>query len=439
MDRMPVVSVIGLGKLGAPIAATIAAQGIDVVGVDVCPEVVRKVNEGEPPVFETGLSEMTRQAGTALVATTGTAQAVMESDVTIILVPTPSERGDEFSVRYVLQACEGIGRGMSFKEDPHLVVLTSTVMPGHTGGPVKDTLEEYSGKRCGVDFGLCYSPEFVALGSVIDDFLNPEFWLIGRQESDPTSGPYLEAIYKAITRRAVPVYHTSWINAEIAKLSLNTFLTAKISFANTVAQICERLPGADVDEVTQALGLDGRIGDKYLKGGQGYGGPCFPRDTRAFSALAGRLGANPVVSDAVTLFNSSCPEQIADIVLQALGTVRGGSVCIMGMAYKAGTPVIEESPSVRLAQVLMQAGVRVSGHDPLAEGNIFKAYPEIEMVDFRRAVEHDVLVLATRDMEWVQIQDVPLGGRAIVDCWRLLDPKDLAAGVHYVALGRGPA
>ena len=154
------------------------------------------------------------------------------------------------------------------------MVLTSTVMPGMTGGPVRAALEETSGKRCGEDFGLCYGPEFIALGSVIRDFLNPDFLLIG--ESDSRSGEILEQLYHVVCENSPPVARMNLINAEITKLAVNTYVTTKISFANMLARICEKLPEANIDVVTSALGRDTRIGQKYLKGAVSYGDPAFP-------------------------------------------------------------------------------------------------------------------------------------------------------------------
>src|SRR5262249_32804959 len=197
--------------------------------------------------------------------------------------------------------CEAIGRALRAKQRFHLVVLTSTVMPGTTGGPVRAALEEASGKRVGQDFGLCYGPEFIALGSVIRDFLNPDFVLIG--ESDLRSGAMLESLYKEVCENDPPVARMNLVNAEITKLSINSYVTTKISFANMLARICEKLPEADVDVVTAALGLDSRIGTKYLKGAVSYGGPCFPRDNRAFAALARQLDAPADLPEATDPFN----------------------------------------------------------------------------------------------------------------------------------------
>lgn len=274
---MKSVSVIGIGKLGAPMAVGFAARGFRVKAVDLSPQKVDAINRGVPPVPEPGLAELIKEAGSQLTATQNIGEAVEDTETTFIVVGTPSDDSGGFSLEYVLPTCEAIGRALATKKSFHLVVLTSTVMPGSTGGAVAAALERASGKRCGKDFGLCYNPEFIALGTVIRDFYNPDFLLIG--ESDPRSGELLSGIYKEICKNSPPIARMNFINAEITKLAVNTYITTKISYANMLARLCEKLPEADVNVVTDALGLDTRIGAKYLKGAVSYGGPCVLPDT----------------------------------------------------------------------------------------------------------------------------------------------------------------
>ena len=274
------ISVVGLGKLGVPLAACLAYRGFQVTGVDLDESKVESINKRIPPVFEPGLKELLQTSQGKLTATDDYDEAIGSSEVTFILVPTPSDEQGGFSVRYVNQACERIGAVLRNKSAYHLVVVTSTVLPGAVENELKPILEEQSGKSCGEEFGLCYNPEFIALGSAIHDLLNPDFVLIG--ESDQLAGDKLASIYKQLCENEPPVARMNFVNAELAKLSVNTFVTTKITFANMLAKICERLPGAEVDVVTSALGLDSRIGRKYLKGAVGYGGPCFSK---------GQLGA----------------------------------------------------------------------------------------------------------------------------------------------------
>ena len=324
MDKR--ISVIGLGKLGAPMAAALAARGMRVIGVDADAAKVEALQQGRPPVFEPRLTETIRMAEGRLTATLSVEDAVRDSEITFIVVATPADPDGYFSLRHVLPVCEAIGRALASKREFHMVVLTSTVMPGATGGPVRETLEKASGKRAGVDFGLCYNPEFIALGSVIRDFLNPDFLLIG--ESDGHSGEMLESLYRSVCENRPSFARMNFVNAEIAKLSVNTYVTTKISFANMLARLCEKVPGASVDVVTGAIGLDSRIGAKYLKGAISYGGPCFPRDNVAMIALADRLRAPADLPRATNDFNRAQIHGLAELVTRHLGA--GESAGVLG-------------------------------------------------------------------------------------------------------------
>lgn len=436
--ELTTASVIGLGKLGAPMAAAIASRGLYVIGVDVDARKVEALNSGRPPVFEPGLADLLQATKGRLTATNDLGAAVLASDVTFIVVPTPSEPGGGFSLKYVLQACEGIGVGLATKNRFHLVVLTSTVMPGSTGGPVREVLEKTSGKRCGEDFGLCYSPEFIALGSVIRDFLNPDFILIG--ESDPRSGALLEQLYRRICENNPPVARMNFVNAELTKLAVNTFVTTKISFANMLARICERLPGGDVDVVTMALGLDSRIGPKCLKGAVGYGGPCFPRDNLALVALADQLGVPATIAEATDEFNRSQVDWLADRLKEYLSP--DGKVGILGLTYKPHTDVVEEAFGLMLAAKLADQGYTVVAYDPAGLGNAQRILgSRVRFVDAAEQciAEADVVVVAT---PWPLFRELPAEAwarhgppRVVVDCWRVLGHLAGHAGVAHVPLG----
>jgi UDPglucose 6-dehydrogenase len=421
-------------------AAAIAARGFRVTGVDLNPQKVDCIKRGTAPVKEPGLAELIAEAGSNLEATTNTAEAVHRTSATFVVVATPSEEGGGFSLQYVLPTCEAIGRAIATKKEYHLVVLTSTVMPGSTGGPVKEALERASGKKCGRDFGLCYSPEFIALGTVIRDFYNPDFLLIG--ESDKRAGEDLSEMYRKICKNASPIARMNFINAEITKLAVNTYITTKISYANMLARLCEKLPEADVNVVTDALGLDSRIGSKYLKGAVSYGGPCFPRDNRALAALAAKVGASSGLAEATDRFNRAQIKSLAEIVKAE----RTGeeTIGILGLTYKPNTDVVEEAFGLLLAQELTAANLPVIAFDPLADGN--RAMSACKGARFAKSAEEciaqsGVVIVAT---PWQEFGQVPVARwaranspRAVIDCWSILGHLAEADGVRYVRLGFG--
>jgi UDPglucose 6-dehydrogenase len=435
------LSIVGLGKLGAPMAAVLAEKGHTVIGVDISPAYVNALNHGRAPVNEPGLEELIGKNRERLSATTDCAEAVGGSDVTFIIVPTPSEADGAFSLRFVLAAGESIGRALRAKTSYHLVVLSSTVMPGSTASSLLPVLERASGKRCGVEFGLCYNPEFIALGSVIHDMLHPDLVLIG--EYDLRSGDILERLHAGVCESHPTIARMNFVNAELTKLSVNTFVTTKISYANMLAQVCETLPGADVDVVSRALGADSRIGTKYLKGALGYGGPCFPRDNVAFSALARRHGVPAALAEATEVLNRRQVPRLADMILSRLPA--GGSAGVAGLSYKPDTEVIEESQGFLLAKHLLARDVNVVVYDPAAMDNARAAL--IGRVRFAPSLadcarEADVLAITTpwREFETLSAETMrPFHGRVktVIDCWRILPRAAFEAVGEYLTLGLG--
>jgi UDPglucose 6-dehydrogenase len=433
------ICVVGLGKLGSPLAACLAAKGLTVIGVDHDGHKVDAVNQKKAPVNEPGLAELLGQTQGRLTAVADVEAAVTQTDITFIVVSTPSDPAGGFSLRYVEPVCQAIGQALAQKMAYHLVCLTSTVMPGTTGGPVREMLEKSSGKKVGKDFGLCYSPEFIALGSVIRDFLNPDMLLIG--ESDTRAGDMLQSLYAQVCENKPSVARMSFVNAEITKLAVNTYVTTKISYANMLARICERLAGANVDVITSALGLDTRIGAKYLKGALSYGGPCFPRDNLALAQLAQQLGVPPDLAQTVDRFNRSQVPWLADLVQHRTKTTAG----ILGLTYKAGTDVVEEAAGFLLAKELAGRGVKVLVFDPaygkqspVVHDNIRFAANAADCI-----AGSDVVVLAT---SWPEFNSIPRalwasnsnqGPRTVIDCWRTVKFLHDEPGVHYLGLGLG--
>lgn len=355
------LSVVGLGKLGAPLAAVLASKGHDVIGIDLNKEFVDLINKGIAPFDEPQLQNLINISGARLRATQDYVQAITQSEVTFIIVPTPSDNTGFFSNRYVLEAVNKIGESLRKKTTYHLVVITSTVMPGSTEGEIKEMLEQSSGRTVGKELGLCYSPEFIALGSVVRDMLYPDMVLIG--ESDSLAGDTLQKIYETVCENNPAVRKMNLVNAELTKLAVNTFITTKISYANMLAGICEQLPNSDVEAVTQAIGLDSRIGKKYLKAAVPFGGPCFPRDNIAFTALANRIGACADIAEATQNINIDQMRRLKNSVKKY---AQGQRISVLGLSYKPGTYVVENSPGVEIANLLSSEGYIVSVYDPMA-------------------------------------------------------------------------
>ena len=432
------VSVVGLGKLGASMAAAIADGGHTVIGYDVEPSMVAALAAGQAPVQESNLQTYVDRNRDRLHARSDLQSVITETDLTFVVVPTPSEPSGAFSLVHAEAAFRAIGEALRHKDTYHLVVLSSTVLPGSTRFRLIPALEEASGKTCGSQFGVCYSPEFIALGSVIHDFLNPDFTLIG--EFDERSGAILENAYSVILRNGAPARRMSIENAELSKVALNTFVTTKITFANMLADLCERIPGGDVDVVSDALGLDRRIGRRYLTGGISYGGPCFPRDNQALTYFARMVGATAELAETTDGMNRRFALRIAGRIAPL---AQGRPVGLLGLAYKPHTPVLDESPALAIAAALHDAGAILYAHEPALN----RAPPELAgRVRLSDSIEEllasvDIVIVTTPDPAFVNL---PIQARTrsgplvVMDCWRIAEATLRGRdGVEYYAVGRG--
>jgi UDPglucose 6-dehydrogenase len=432
-------SVIGLGKLGCSMAAAIASRGHSVVGCDTDQGVVDRLAAGVAPVAEPGLQELITAHRDRLHATHSVEHAVQNSDLTFVVVPTPSDARGALLLTHAEQAFARLGAALSRKWTPHTVVLTSTVLPGATRFGLIPALERAAARPLDDRLGVCYSPAFVALGTVIRDFLHPDFLLIG--ESDEAAGTRLEHAYAEIIPGAPAVRRMSIENAELSKIAVNSFVTMKISFANMLANLCERIPGGDIDVVSTALGGDRRIGRAYLTGALGYGGPCFPRDNRALGFLAGALASSAPLAEATHAFNRALPRHIMARLAPRLADARTAGV--LGLAYKPDTPVVEESQSIEIARSLAARGLRVLAHDPLAGAAARPLLgPGIDVVhDVRRVLdEADVILITSPDAAYRELRAAEFarsrGRPLVVDFWRILRSElEEAHTVDYLAVG----
>lgn len=429
------ISVFGLGKLGATMLACFAHKGWNVIGVDINQENVNKINQGMSPIYEPRVEDLIMANKECITATTYGAGAVMDSFASFIIVPTPSKPNGTFTTIYVEEAAKAIAKALKFKKTRHLVVVTSTVLPGDTER-IGSLIEQLSGKKIGEDFGLCYNPDFIALGRIVHDFLNPDMILIG--ESDPASGEQLEAIHRHLVDNEPSIHRMSLENAELAKITLNAYCVMKINFANSIGEICEAMPTGDASKVLAAVGADSRVGNKYFKAGMPIGGPCFGRDSRAFNKTARNiLGVKETycyasVSDKI---NNHHTARIQEKVRGLLG--KDGKLAVLGLSYKEDINVIEESAGVKIVKNLM-GDFPVAVYDPAA---MAPAKKEIgDSVTYAVSVEDclkdaTVCLLAT---PWTEFRNLPAKTFAgmkkalILDAWNLVEDQE---GLEIVRIG----
>jgi len=358
------ISVIGSGYVGLITAAGFAENGHTVICVDVLQEKINAINKKKSPIYEKGLDEiLKRVVGKNLTATTDLRKAVMGTDMTFLCVGTPSNGDGSVDLKYVKKASEDIGRVLKEKRGYHVVVVKSTVIPGTTEDVVIPVLERNSGRKVGRDFGVAMNPEFLREGVAIEDFMNPDRIVIGA--SDKKAGDFVESVYHGFSS---PILRTDIKTAEMIKYASNAFLATKISFINEIGNICKKL-GIDVYDVAKGIGLDHRISPHFLRAGIGFGGSCFPKDVKALVYKAREIKETPAILNSVLEVNKKQPLKILDIAKKKAGKLKGKRVAVLGLAFKAETDDMRESPAIAIVNELVRKGAKVAAYDPKATEN----------------------------------------------------------------------
>jgi UDPglucose 6-dehydrogenase len=434
------LSLIGLGKLGLCMAGVLGEAGYKVMGVDVNQDLINMINAGEVPYKEKDLDRVLNNSRGKLTATSDYREAILNTNLTFIVVATPTQKDGTYGNEQLRASLKSIAEIIKEKDSIHHIVISCTVMPGTIDNEMIPLVEEVSGKKVNDGFTMAYNPEFIAMGDVIRIFTRPDFVLVG--ESNHEIGEYLEEIYGKICPNDPPVSRMSIINAELAKISLNCFVTTKITYANMLAELCEALPGGDIDVVSKAIGQDERIGSKVLKGGLGFGGPCFPRDNRAFVRLAKDFGVNAELANQTHETNRWQVERLQTWITDK--APKGSIISVLGMAYRSGTPLVEESQALQIAFHLVENGYKVRVHDKFAlENTRLEAGDKFEYYDdIQEAIDGaDVAVVTMMADEYREITSeifkAKLSQNGIVfDFWRLYRGQDFS-GLKYLPLGIG--
>lgn len=408
------LSFVGLGKLGLPLAACFGDAGIRTVAIDVDADKISALQSGLVPIEEPGLADLLSSARKAMTFTTKY-DLIAGTNATIFLVPTPSDPHEpEFSDLALLAAIErAAGVVAAADKQDHIFVISSTVMPGALELRVRPMIEKTLGDRA---FGLAYVPDFVALGDVIKGFKRPDFLLVGQSDSDV--GNAVVDLYSAILSNQAPVEQVSLIDAEIAKVSLNTYLCLKISFANFLGQYCGTRSDADVDTITRIIGRDERIGSKYFSAGMAYGGACFPRDTHAFMAMARAAGLSAVQIESTEIVN----ERQRVLAVETIRKLEPQSVAILGIAFKPQTPATDASPGVDLARALIAAGIQVALFDFLEETRKAIQFDAANWCStIEEAIEDcDCIAIAHPDKRFRSVLDILKPHQRVIDYWGIL-------------------
>lgn len=431
------VAVIGLGKLGLPLAAVLAEAGNEVFAYDANADLISQLKSDTFFSSEPKLMEILRSFRSNIFFVDSIQDAVHKSELSFIIVPTPSMSDGNFDNKLVIKVLEEISDALKDKRGFHVIDVVSTVMPGSCNDEFIPLLELRSGKTLNIDFGLCYNPEFIALGSVVKNMLQPDMHLIGASNSK--SGETLERALKSVTGENVPSRIMNLKEAELVKISVNNFVTTKISFANMLMQIADRLGGIDIDVVTDAIGLDSRIGRKYLKGGTSFGGPCFPRDTRAMSTLLSQLDLSSAIPDATSFLNQKHNDFLVEKVHQYVGLEN--EVGLIGFSYKPDTSVHEESTAVKLVDTFSSESKSIFVWEPIIDETRAAMFADVTFVKDLGSLSKCKVSVITRELTQSEIDTLTqnLRSTSLLDPWRQLSEqqlKSLSTDVLYLPIGK---
>ncbi|HEY5606756.1 MAG TPA: UDP-glucose/GDP-mannose dehydrogenase family protein [Alphaproteobacteria bacterium] len=431
------IAMVGTGYVGLVSGACFSEFGTDVVCVDKDAKKIEMIGRGEMPIYEPGLDALVDNnvKDGRLTFTTDLVKAVKGADAVFIAVGTPSRRGDGYAdLSYVFAAAEEIAHAI----DRYTVVVTKSTVPVGTGRKVKEIIKK---ARPDADFDVVSNPEFLREGSAINDFMRPDRVVIGTESERAAN--VLKRLYRPLYLLETPVIITTLESAELIKYAANTFLATKITFINEIADLCEEV-GADVQDIARGIGLDGRIGRKFLHAGPGYGGSCFPKDTLALVRTAQEAGAPIKIVEAVVQANDERKSAMAAKVIKACGgSVKGKTVAVLGLTFKPNTDDMRDSPSLAIVPALQRAGARVRAFDPQGMKEAKHLLPGIDMcTDAYDALKGaDAVVIVT---EWNEFRQLDFArartlmkAPVMVDLRNIYDPAELAAaGFDYWSVGR---
>jgi UDPglucose 6-dehydrogenase len=431
------IAMIGTGYVGLVSGACFADFGHHVACVDKDSDKIDGLNAGLMPIWEPGLEALVKANATRgrLNFTTDLAAGVEGAEAVFIAVGTPARRGDGHAdLTYVFEAIRELAKVIK----PGTVVVTKSTVPVGTGDRISEILAEEGA----VGISVASNPEFLREGAAIRDFKIPDRIVVGAE--DEKAREVLREIYRPLFLNQAPILFTGRRTAELTKYAANAFLATKISFINEIANLCEAVD-ADVQDVARGIGLDNRIGPKFLHAGPGYGGSCFPKDTVALLQTASEAGVEQQIVSTVVKVNDERKEAMAERVVAALGgSVKGKRVGVLGLAFKPNTDDMREAPSIPLVRRLVECGAKVIAFDPVAREQAEKLLPAIEYAPTAEAVADaaDALVIVT---EWDEFRALDLDelakrmrGNILVDLRNVWDPKEAErAGFAYVGIGRG--
>ena len=430
------LSIIGSGYVGTTVAACFADLGHDVVNVDIDEEIVDAINDGRASIHEAGLDELVAEHagpdGTGRLRATTDYGAVLDTDVTFLCLPTPQNDDGSIDLSIMEAGATQLGETLADATEWHTVVVKSTVVPGTTEDAITPSLEDASGAAAGEAFGVGMNPEFLREGTAVNDFLNPDKLVLGADD-ERALGDMHDVFDPLVSRADAPVVETDTRTAEMIKYANNGFLAAKISLINDIGNICKEF-GIDAYEVADAIGLDDRIGEQFLRSGVGWGGSCFPKDTSAIISAAEREGYEPPMLNAAVEVNDGQPGRLVGLLANHLD-LGGARVAVLGLAFKPGTDDVRNSRAIPVIEQLQARGATVTAYDPVATENAKASLDDVTYADSAAAALEDadgaVVVTDWDEFAALDREFDAMATPIVVDGRRIIERRD---GITYEGL-----
>jgi len=430
------VAVVGTGYVGLVTGACFAEYGVNVICVDIDAAKVKRLEEGQLPIYEPGLDQIVSknvQAG-RLSFTTDLHSAVEQALVIFLAVGTPPKEDGSADLRYVDDAARSIAEAMN----GYKVIVTKSTVPVGTGEHLRSLIKEHQRKP--YNFGIVSNPEFLREGAAINDFMRPDRIVIGSRDEEAVA--IMRDLYRPLFLIETPFVVTSVEAAELTKYAANAFLATKISFINEIANLCDKI-GCDVHDVARAIGMDNRIGKKFLHPGPGYGGSCFPKDTSALVSVARQYDSDSLIVDAVIEVNRRQRALMIEKIKKLAGGFKGQTVAVLGLSFKPETDDMRDAPSVDIVQALIEGGAVVRAYDPVAMDAARQCLPDIDYVqdEYEAVAGADVLVFMTewnqfRALNMQRVREMMRTPR-IADLRNIYEPEAMRElGFDYVGVGR---
>jgi UDPglucose 6-dehydrogenase len=430
------IAVIGTGYVGLVTGACFAEFGVDVTCVDIDAEKITRLAKGDIPIYEPGLEQLVEKNSHAgrLSFTTDLRSAVEQALVIFLAVGTPSKEDGSADLSYIEAAARSVAEHMN----GYKVIVTKSTVPIGTGEYLRKLIREH--QKTKTNFGVVSNPEFLREGAAINDFMRPDRVVIGSNDEEAIA--IMRDLYRPLYLIEAPFVITSLEAAELSKYAANAFLATKISFINEIANLCDRI-GCDVHDVARAMGMDRRIGSKFLHPGPGFGGSCFPKDTSALATVARQFNGESLIVDAVIEVNRRQRSAMLPKIEKLTGALAGKTIAVLGLAFKPETDDMREAPAIDIIRGLLERGATVRAYDPVAMPEAAKILPNITYTEdeYAAVTEADALVFITewnqfRALDMKRIRELMRSAR-IADLRNIYEPSAMRElGFDYVGVGR---